>query len=145
MADGCNNLIEDFLCFVLKQIYACTMSALVRPPHEGRIYFHHHYHCVSSATTVQPFVVRLFLLISLTRSSKHWGLPRPTITPAIWLSHHLSCCLSRIVFTGGWETGPSPHLFLHHRRFFAAGQVWPGLSVFVRTVITISVRHVQQE
>ena len=58
MADGCNNLIEDFLCFVLKQIYACKMYTRARLPHEGRIYFLLYYHSVSSsATTVTPFVL----------------------------------------------------------------------------------------
>ena len=41
--------------------------------------------CRHTATTVQPFVVRLFLLISLTRSSRHWGFPRP---------HRNSCYLA---------------------------------------------------
>ena len=144
MADGCNNLIEDFLCFVLKQIYACKMYTMARLPHEGRIYFLLYNHSVSSsATTVTPFVVRLFLLIRLTSSSKLWGLPRP---------HRNSCYLALsspfllppqyCVHRGVRNWTFSPPFCLSQTLL----SCWPRVSsVFVRTVITISVRHVHRE
>ena len=128
VGSDCSYLLEDFLCFVVRRF---TVVRCRQAPHEGRILLS------PPALTISPHSLLWSQFSDCGRDLPHnlTVYPVPSIAPAISQSDLLSCCLSTIVFTGGWETGPYTRLFVSAR---APSQGRWG--EFVRTVITISVR-----